>query len=67
LTLMNDAGFFELAQNLATQIEAEGMVAAFRRCTSRHPSDEELALLAGLTSLDAARVLLNLDETISRE
>ncbi len=67
LTLMNDAGFFELAQNLATQIEAEGMVAAFRRCTSRHPSDEELAVLAGLTSLDAARVLLNLDETISRE
>jgi hypothetical protein len=67
LTMMNDAGLFELAQNLAKQIEVEGIVAAFRRCTSRHPSDVELAVLTDLPSLDAARVLLNLDETISRE
>lgn len=67
LTMMNDAGLFELAQQLATRIEAEGLVAAFRRCTSRRPSDEELAVLSDLSPLDAARVLLNLDETISRE
>ena len=67
LTLMNDAGLFELAQSLASIIEAEGIVAAFRRCTSRHPSDSELEVFADLAPLDAARVLLNLDETISRE
>jgi len=65
--MMNDAGLFELAQQLATRIEAEGLVAAFRRCTSRRPDDDELAVLSGLSPLDAARVLLNLDETISRE
>lgn len=67
LTMMNDAGLFELAQQLATRIEAEGLVAAFRRCTSRRPNDDELAVLSDLSPLDAARVLLNLDETISRE
>ncbi|MBL8891688.1 MAG: PSD1 domain-containing protein [Planctomycetaceae bacterium] len=67
LTLMNDAGFFEMAQSLAMRIESEGLEAAFRRCTSRLPTAEELAILAGLSPLDAARVLLNLDETISRE
>ncbi|MDP1563289.1 MAG: PSD1 and planctomycete cytochrome C domain-containing protein [Pirellulaceae bacterium] len=67
LTMMNDAGLFELAQQLATRIEVEGLVAAFRRCTSRRPNDGELAVLSDLSPLDAARVLLNLDETISRE
>jgi hypothetical protein len=67
LMLMNDAGLFELAEKLAAVIEAEGLVAAFRRCVSRSPTESELAVLADLPPLDAARVLLNLDETISRE
>jgi hypothetical protein len=67
LTLMNDAGLFELAQQLGTRIEAEGLVTAFRRCTSRYPTNDELAIFAGLSPLETARVLLNLDETISRE
>lgn len=67
LTLMNDAAFFEFAQALAKRIEAEGIRKAFRRCTSRLPDAEELAVLSRLDSLTAARVLLSLDETITRE
>jgi hypothetical protein len=67
LTLMNDAGLFELAERLAEIIEADGIEAAFRRCTSRRPEASELAVLVDLPALAAARVLLNLDETISRE
>jgi len=67
LMLMNDAGLFELAERLAEVIELEGIEAAFRRCTSRRPETGEVAVLADLSALDAARVLLNLDETISRE
>ncbi len=67
LMLMNDAGLFELAERLAEVIASEGIEAAFRRCTSRRPETGELAVLADLSALDAARVLLNLDETISRE
>lgn len=67
LTLMNDAGFFEFAENLAQRIEEEGLVAAFRRCTSRTPTDDEVDLLQNLPALEVARTLLNLDETITRE
>jgi len=67
LTLMNDAGFFEFAQALSIQIEKQGLEWAFLRCTSRSPKESELAILAQLDSLSAARVLLNLDETITRE
>jgi hypothetical protein len=67
LMLMNDAGLFELAERLAARIESAGVEAAFRRCTSRRPTENELAVLVDLPPLDAARVLLNLDETISRE
>jgi hypothetical protein len=67
LMLMNDAGLFELAERLAEVIESEGIEAAFRQCTSRRPEATELAVLADLPALAAARVLLNLDETISRE
>lgn len=67
LMLMNDAGLFELAEKLASIIRSEGLAAAFRRCTSRQPTADELAVLADVPPLDAARVLLNLDETISRE
>lgn len=67
LTLMNDSNFFEFAQALQSIIEAEGLEVAFRRCTSRTPTPEELAILEELDTLNAARVLLNLDETITRE
>lgn len=67
LTLMNDAGFFEFAQALADMIQQDGIEVAFRRCTSRSPEPEELEVLSDLEPLNAARALLNLDETFTRE
>ncbi len=67
LTLLNDASFFEFATALQTIIEKDGMEAAFRRCTSRKPTADELMLLGQLDTLSAARVLLNLDETVTRD
>ncbi|MEO8268294.1 MAG: PSD1 and planctomycete cytochrome C domain-containing protein [Aureliella sp.] len=67
LTLLNDAGFFEFATALQAIIDRDGMETAFRRCTGRRPCEDELQILAGLDSLSAARVLLNLDETLTRE
>lgn len=67
LTLLNDAGFFEFATALEKIIINDGVEVAFRRCTSRKPSAGELKVLNSLDSLSAARVLLNLDETVTRE
>ena len=67
LTLLNDTGFFEFAQALSEIVKKEGVVAAFRRCTGRKPQPTELDLLKGLEPLSVARVLLNLDETVTRE
>ncbi len=67
LTLMNDAGFFEFALALEKIIQTEGIVVAFRRCVARPPTTEEVAILQSLDSLSAARALLNLDETVTRE
>ncbi|XZE51865.1 PSD1 and planctomycete cytochrome C domain-containing protein [Planctomycetaceae bacterium SH139] len=67
LTLLNDRGFFEFAQALAAVIEDSGLPHAFRRCTSRDPEPAELEILSRLDTLNAARLLLNLDETITRE
>ena len=67
LTLLNDVAFFEFAGTLQKIIGDEGLEAAFRRCTSRRPQAEELAVLQQLDPLNAARTLLNLDETITRE
>ncbi|MCO6454329.1 MAG: DUF1553 domain-containing protein, partial [Pirellulaceae bacterium] len=67
LTLMNDAAFFEFAGALDQIIQRDGLQAAFLRCTGRVPDAEERAALERLDSLTAARVLLNLDETITRE
>ena len=67
LTLLNDPAYFEAAQALAKVIEKEGLAAAFRRCTSRPPEAAELAILSPLDRLSAARALLNLDETITRD
>jgi hypothetical protein len=68
LTLMNDQAFFEFAKALEEVICTEGLESAFLRCTSRVPNERELAVLEQLNDpLTAARVLLNLDETITRE
>ena len=67
LTLLNDAAFYEFAEALGAKIEAKGITHAFRFCTSRTPNVDELQLLESLEPIDAARVLLNLDETITRE
>jgi hypothetical protein len=67
LTLMNDAGFFEFAKALEKIIQKDGLETAFRRCATRSPKPEELAVLKKLDTLTAARVLLNLDETVTRE
>jgi Protein of unknown function (DUF1553)/Protein of unknown function (DUF1549)/Planctomycete cytochrome C len=67
LTLMNDAAYFEFAEFLEKIIQQDGLITAFRRCTSRTPTPAELTILQRLDSLNAARAILNLDETISRE
>ncbi|MFN7565154.1 MAG: PSD1 and planctomycete cytochrome C domain-containing protein, partial [Prosthecobacter sp.] len=67
LTLMNDSGFFEFATALKKIIDKDGLETAFKRCTARAPKPDELAVLKKLDSLNAARTLLNLDETVTRE
>lgn len=67
LTLLNDTAFVEFAQALEGIIKKDGLEAAFMRCTARLPSAEERATLAHLQPAEIARVLLNLDETITRE
>jgi len=67
LTLMNDDGFFEFATALEKIIKDDGIETAFRRCTSRYPSSDEIEILKNLDTLSAARTLLNLDETVTRE
>ncbi len=67
LTLLNDSSFFEFANALEKIVRDDGLKTAFRRCTSRWPQEEELVLLRQLDSLSAARVMLNLDETLTRE
>ena len=67
LTLMNDNGFFEFATGLEKIIEKDGLEAAFKRCAARSPKPDELAVLKKLDTLNAARTLLNLDETVTRE
>jgi hypothetical protein len=81
LTLLNDEQFYEFAQALAkrvsnssSQTEAEKIDTAFRLCLGRAPSETERSRLHKLASensdekwLMIARVLLNLDETITRE
>jgi hypothetical protein len=67
LTLLNDSGFVEFATALEKKIKQNGLITTFRHCTGRHPSDDELAVLVELETFSAARVLLNLDETVTRE
>jgi mono/diheme cytochrome c family protein len=81
LTLLNDQQFHEFAEVLAKKIsaleqssESAKIDQAFRLCLSRTPSNTERDRLLKLMSenpddkyLLLARVLLNLDETITRE
>ncbi len=67
LTLMNDSSFFEFATALKKIIEQDGLDVAFKRCTARTPKADELTILKKLDPLNAARTLLNLDETVTRE
>jgi hypothetical protein len=66
LTLLNDGAFVEFADSLQRRIEKDGLENAFRAATGRAPRQDELAVLAKLSTLSAARVLLNLDETVTR-
>lgn len=81
LTLLNDQQYFEFAEVLAKKIssheastDAEKAEYGFRLCLGRKPTDAESDRLAKLLQenpdekwLMLARVLLNLDETITRE
>ncbi|HEX7862348.1 MAG TPA: PSD1 and planctomycete cytochrome C domain-containing protein [Verrucomicrobiae bacterium] len=81
LTLLNDEQFYEFAQALAKKIgassaqsDSEKISYAFRVCLGREPSEPERSRLLKLAAensaekwLMVARVLLNLDETITRE
>lgn len=67
LTLMNAPAFYEFATALEKVIKKDGIEAAFQRCTARAPRSDELAVLKKLDTLNAARTLLNLDETVTRE
>ena len=76
LTLLNDEAFYEFAHALAKRVENEmpqdkRIDHAFRLCVSRNPSSDERErideLLKDTDWPTVARVLLNLDETITRE
>ncbi len=67
LTLLNDSAFVEFATALQQRIEDCGLETAFRHCTGRKPNPDELAVLERLDPKSVARVLLNLDETVTRE
>ena len=66
LTLLNDGAFVEFADSLQRRIEKDGLENAFRAATGRAPRQDELAVLTKLSTRSAARVLLNLDETVTR-
>ena len=67
LTLLNDSAQVEFAKALTGIIQKEGLSTAFRRVVSRPPTTAEQHLLAPLDAFSAARVMLNLDEAITRE
>jgi hypothetical protein len=80
LTLLNDQQFYEFAAALAQRIEnqkggtPEKIDYGFRVCLGRSPNQTESTRLSELLKTESddcwlalARVLLNLDETITRE
>jgi hypothetical protein len=82
LAMLNEPLSYEAAKALGERIKAAddlntGLSTAFRRCTSRVPNADELAVLVNLFHQEqqadendpyftVARVLLNLDETITK-
>jgi hypothetical protein len=71
LTALNDPAFVELAQGLAARIDQYGIDAGFRLVTGRKAKPAELdrmqTYLKSESSLMLANVLLNLDETLTKE
>jgi len=80
LTTLNEPLFVESAEALAERMRMEGgagdrtrIAYAFRLCTSRQPTAEETAVLMNFLRAHnddwsaVARVILNLDETITKE
>lgn len=79
LNTLNDPAFFEAARALGARIEKEGVPAAFRLTTGRQPKPEELDRMNAYLESEATRlgpalartmlanVLLNLDETLTKE
>ncbi|MGH9659984.1 MAG: DUF1553 domain-containing protein, partial [Bryobacteraceae bacterium] len=81
LTTLNDEVFVEAARSLAARVlreapaeDAARLRYAFRLCLSREPDGAERDLLATALGrqrddpwFGVARILLNLDETITRE
>jgi mono/diheme cytochrome c family protein len=83
LTLLNDQGQYEFARGLAARVLREGgpddagrLRYAFRLCLARQPNERERQRLGELLAREpsgneawvtVARVLLNLDEFITRE
>ncbi len=76
LNLLNDPVFYEAAQAMAARIQREGgadpLAYAFELCVARLPSKTERARIEqyraqGGDWLGVSRILLNLDELITRE
>jgi cytochrome c553 len=76
LNLLNDPVFYEAAEALAARIQKEGgsdpLAYAFELCVARPPSKTERARIEqyraqGGDWLGVSRILLNLDELITRE
>src|SRR5690606_13130358 len=72
LVTLNDPGFVEAAQGLARRLvlhtlstdDGQRMRSGFVRCTSRQPTDRELAVLLGL--LERARAHFTADADAAR-
>jgi hypothetical protein len=80
LMTLNETMSMEAAKALAVRMEKEGGIPfGFRLCTNREPTKKELLALEKLVKRQAerkdaitpmvavARVLLNLDETVTKE
>jgi len=66
LTLLNDESFMEFARAIQKRIASEGLETVFRATTGRPVTAEELEVFEELDALSVARVILNLDETVTR-
>ena len=76
LNLLNDPVFYEAAQALAARIQKDGgadpLAYGFELCVARPPSKTERARIEqyraqGGDWIGVSRILLNLDELITRE